>query len=36
MVQQLATEREQRQQDEQRIASLEAKLRELGVNPQSL
>lgn len=33
---QLATEREQRQRDQQRIQSLEAKLRELGVNPEDL
>jgi Uma2 family endonuclease len=36
LAERLATEREQRQQDEQRIASLEAKLRELGVDPQTL
>ncbi len=34
--QQLATERELRQVDQQRIQALEEKLREMGVNPESL
>lgn len=36
LAEQLATERVQRQQDQQRIRSLEAKLRELGVNPEDV